>query len=241
MTSQLLHANLRLAALGLLVSTSLFAQTAATPPADETVTLSPFSVSTSADRGYNVSESMTGSRVKTQIIDLPYTVNVMTSEFLEDFGLFELADNVTHISGFTGLDVGGNFVLRGFTSSNQLRDGFFRLGRLPVIEGEYNREESPRRIWDHDSPPTSATQKRKVRPTSSRPNSTPLIKLAIMLKNSARLIMRVAPIGFSLTPPAGAASGSKWPAPAAKSMASVCPKKPITSPPPCFVTIRRYT
>ena len=129
MTSQLLHANLRLAALGLLVSTSLFAQTAATPPADETVTLSPFSVTTRADRGYNVSESMTGSRVKTQIIDLPYTVNVMTSEFLEDFGLFELADNVTHISGFTGLDVGGNFVLRGFTSSNQLRDGFFRLGR----------------------------------------------------------------------------------------------------------------
>ena len=129
MTSQLLHANLRLAALGLLVSTSLFAQTAATPPADETVTLSPFSVTTRADRGYNVSESMTGSRVKTQIIDLPYTVNVMTSEFLEDFGLFELADNVTHISGFSGLDVGGNFVLRGFTSSNQLRDGFFRLGR----------------------------------------------------------------------------------------------------------------
>ena len=129
MTFQLLHANLRLAALGLLVSTSLFAQTAATPPADETVTLSPFSVTTRADRGYNVSESMTGSRVKTQIIDLPYTVNVMTSEFLEDFGLFELADNVTHISGFSGLDVGGNFVLRGFTSSNQLRDGFFRLGR----------------------------------------------------------------------------------------------------------------
>jgi outer membrane receptor protein involved in Fe transport len=72
---------------------------------------------------------MTGSRVKTQIIDLPYTVNVMTSEFLSDFGLFELADNVTHISGFTGLDVGGNFLLRGFISSNQLRDGFFRLGR----------------------------------------------------------------------------------------------------------------
>ena len=129
MISQLFRSNLRLAALGLLVSTSLFAQTAATPPDSETITLSPFTVTTNPDRGYNVSESMTGSRVKTQIIDLPYTVNVMTSEFLEDFGLFELADNVTHISGFTGLDVGGNFVLRGFISTNQLRDGFFRLGR----------------------------------------------------------------------------------------------------------------
>jgi outer membrane receptor protein involved in Fe transport len=72
---------------------------------------------------------MTGSRVKTPIIDLPYTVNVLTSEFFEDFGIFELSDNVTQVGSFTGLDIGGNFNLRGFTSSNQLRDGFFRLGR----------------------------------------------------------------------------------------------------------------
>jgi outer membrane receptor for ferric coprogen and ferric-rhodotorulic acid len=93
------------------------------------VELSPFEVSAQADRGYVASETMTGSRVKTLIVDLPYTVNVMTSEFMADFGIFELSDNVTQIGGFTGLDVGGNFVLRGFTSNNQLRDGFFRIGR----------------------------------------------------------------------------------------------------------------
>lgn len=120
----------RLALLGLcLAGAQLTAQTTAAQPAMDTVELSPFQVTSKEDRGYTVSESMTGSRVKTQIIDLPYTVNVLTSEFLADFGLFELADNVTHISGFTGLDVGGNFLLRGFVSSNQLRDGFFRLGR----------------------------------------------------------------------------------------------------------------
>jgi beta-galactosidase len=32
-------------------------------------------------------------------------------------------------------------------------EGGREIARLPVIEGEYNREESPRRIWDHDSPP----------------------------------------------------------------------------------------
>ena len=95
----------------------------------ETVELSPFEVTAQTDRGYVASETMTGSRVKTLIVDLPYTVNVMTSEFMADFGIFELSDNVTQIGGFTGLDVGGNFVLRGFTSNNQLRDGFFRLGR----------------------------------------------------------------------------------------------------------------
>jgi iron complex outermembrane recepter protein len=130
MTSTLLRPS-RLAACALLLaSVSLFAQTAASTPATpEVVELSPFQVTSQADRGYTVAESMTGSRVRTQIIDLPYTVNVMTSEFLEDFGLLELADNLTHISGFTGLDVGGNFFLRGFNAQYQLRDGFFRLGR----------------------------------------------------------------------------------------------------------------
>jgi iron complex outermembrane receptor protein len=109
---------------------SLRAQTApARPVGSETVELSPFQVSAESVTGYAASETMSGSRVKTPILDLPYTVNVMTNEFLADFGIFELSDNVSHIGGFTGLDVGGNFVLRGFTSNNQLRDGFFRLGR----------------------------------------------------------------------------------------------------------------
>ena len=125
------HPPLVRTVLGLfLASVPAFAQTPANPPAkDETLVLSPFQVSAAPDRGYGVSETMTGSRVKVQIIDLPYTVNVLTSEFLSDFGIFELSDNLSHIGGFTGLDVGGNFVLRGFTSNNQLRDGFFRLGR----------------------------------------------------------------------------------------------------------------
>ena len=109
------------------------AQTAPPPPpaakSDDVISLSEFSVKAESDRGYIASETMTGSRVKTQIADLPYTVNVLTSEFFEDFGIFELSDNVTQIGGFTGLDVGGGFNLRGFSSSSQLRDGFFRLGR----------------------------------------------------------------------------------------------------------------
>jgi outer membrane receptor protein involved in Fe transport len=114
-----------------LICVSATAQTPAPVPegTGEAVVLSPFEVVTSGDRGYSASETMTGSRVKTPIIDLPYSVNVMTSEFLEDFGIFELSDNITQISGFSGLDVGGNFSLRGFLSSYQLRDGFFRLGR----------------------------------------------------------------------------------------------------------------
>ena len=112
-------------------------------PAGDVVTLSEFNVSAQGDRGYIASETMTGSRVRTPIIDLPYTVNVLTSEYFEEFAMFELADNVIQIGSFTGLDIGGGFQLRGFNSTSQLRDGFYRLGRygasnvdrLEVIKG----------------------------------------------------------------------------------------------------------
>ena len=131
MNYQPLLNSLKKTACGLLLVTAcVHAQTATNLPAEsETIKLSAFEVKTESNRGYTSSETMTGSRVKTQIVDLPYTVNVMTSEFLEDFGLLELSDNLSHVGGFTGLDIGGNFFLRGFSASYQLRDGFFRLGR----------------------------------------------------------------------------------------------------------------
>ena len=32
-------------------------------------------------------------------------------------------------------------------------EGGREIARLPVVEGEYDREESPRRVWDDVSPP----------------------------------------------------------------------------------------
>jgi len=96
---------------------------------DEVVRLSDFTVQLGEDRGYAASETMSGSRVKTKIIDLPYSVNVLTSEFFSDFAMFDLDDSLTQIGSFTGLSAGGSFTLRGFSSSSQLRDGFNRIGR----------------------------------------------------------------------------------------------------------------
>ena len=125
-----IHISVRAVALGLLVrAAGLSAQTPAVPVEGETVKLTPFEVNSESIKGYGASESMTGSRVAMQIIDLPYTVNVLTNDFTKDFGMFELADNITQVSNFTGLDIGGNFMLRGFNTSQQLRDGFLRAGR----------------------------------------------------------------------------------------------------------------
>jgi iron complex outermembrane receptor protein len=113
-----------------LCATTALAQTTSTPPPkEEVVELSPFEVKPDDNRGYVASETLTGTRVATQIKDLPYTVNVITSEFFEDFAMFQLDDSFTQVGGLTGIDVGGGFNLRGFASSSQLRDGFYRQGR----------------------------------------------------------------------------------------------------------------
>lgn len=99
-------------------------------PSEDAVRLSDFTVTAEGDRGYAASETMSGTRVATRIIDLPYSVNVLTSEFFEDFAIFDLNDSLTQIGSFTGLSGGGGFTLRGFSSSSQLRDGFYRIGRF---------------------------------------------------------------------------------------------------------------
>jgi len=103
-----------------------------TPNTDEVVTLSQFTVGANTERGYLASETVSGSRVATSIKDLPYNVNVVTSEFLEDFGAFEGTTNAfAYTSSVSAVDISGsgNSTIRGFASQYMLRDGFFRLGR----------------------------------------------------------------------------------------------------------------
>lgn len=132
--------------LALCAATALAQTTADAPDTrkkEDVVELSPFEVRAVEDRGYVASETMTGTRVATQIKDLPFTINVVTSEFFEDFAMFQLDDTLTQVGGLTGLDIGGGFNLRGFSATSQLRDGFYRLGRygqtnidrLEIIKG----------------------------------------------------------------------------------------------------------
>lgn len=136
-----------LPALGaLLLLPAALAQTATPPVLDrkeEVVELSPFVVKADGTETYVASESVTGSRVATPIKDLPFTVNVITSEFLNDFDFFDLADNMAYTSSLSDLDTQGNYNLRGFGATFQLRNGFYRLGlvdrvnvdRVEVIKG----------------------------------------------------------------------------------------------------------
>ncbi len=117
------------------------AQTARRP--EETVTLSEFTVTETSDNSYVASESITGTRVRTPIKDLTFTVNVITSEFLNDFAYFEIND-LGYTSSVSNFDNGGgNVNMRGYGATSFLRNGFLRLGlvdrvnvdRIEVIKG----------------------------------------------------------------------------------------------------------
>lgn len=121
------------------------AGSAARPPADSVVALSPFEVAAAAPEGYVASESLSGTRIRAEIKDLPFNVNVITAEFFQDFDKFELSDALAFTSSATSNDITPSAVnLRGFSGS-QTRNGmsFFglltrsSLDRVEVIKGPY--------------------------------------------------------------------------------------------------------
>lgn len=97
------------------------------------VTLSPFQVTADQAGGYVASESVTGTRIASKIRDLPFQVNVVTSDFLKDFGLFDLSQQLGYVSNVSPSDTDGTFTLRGFSSTPYV-DGFRRLNSLDISD-----------------------------------------------------------------------------------------------------------
>ncbi|MBM3851816.1 MAG: hypothetical protein FJ399_01530, partial [Verrucomicrobia bacterium] len=110
----------------------------------EVVTLAEFNVTATQDGSYDASDTLTGSRVRTQIRDLPYALNVVTREFIQDFAAFELDEELAYTSSFSaGQSTGVDYNLRGITVNSLLRNGFRAAGlsgsistaRVEVIKG----------------------------------------------------------------------------------------------------------
>lgn len=113
---------------------------------DEVVTLPEFSVNTSRDDGYVATQSTSGTRIATEIINLPFSVSVMTEEFIKEFQLFDLDQQAPFFSGMAAGDPnqggGGGTRLRGF-SVPYFRNGFYRtqapdsnsIARVEVVKG----------------------------------------------------------------------------------------------------------
>ncbi len=74
----------------LALATGTSAQTAATPPTDEVIVLSPFIIDATTDKGYSATNTLGGTRLKAELKDVATQVDVMTSDFLNDINALTL-------------------------------------------------------------------------------------------------------------------------------------------------------
>src|SRR5262245_5873817 len=81
-------------ALAAMISVPVFAAepaVAPAPTADEVVRLSPFEVS-GTNRGYQATNTMSGTRLNTKLEDLAASISVITKEQMADFAMLDMND-----------------------------------------------------------------------------------------------------------------------------------------------------
>jgi iron complex outermembrane receptor protein len=137
-----------LSALALATASSgtLFSQTttntapgASASPADETIFLSPFHVSSETGSRYQATEATSGTRVRVSLLDSTQSVSVVTRDLIEDIGAARVIDAAKYVSGVyesTIPNAQDRTTVRGFQSDGATVDGFnyFSFANLdPVI------------------------------------------------------------------------------------------------------------
>ncbi len=96
-----------------LIALRLSAQTTAgnpktSPATEDAVVLSPFTVQTTTDVGYEASSSLAGTGLNTKLTDLGASVSVITAKFLEDTGAKNLSDVLVYQTNMEVRGFGGN-------------------------------------------------------------------------------------------------------------------------------------
>ncbi|MAO84186.1 MAG: hypothetical protein CMH50_09955 [Myxococcales bacterium] len=113
----------------------------------ETYTLDPFTVTSESDT-YYATNSISGTRVNTRIMDIPVPISVVTEQLIEDFSYEKVEDAVVMDASITRRSrnegqFNENFTIRGFRSSLNLRNripykGFTdssMIDRIEIVKG----------------------------------------------------------------------------------------------------------
>lgn len=136
---------------GAICATNALAQNSSDTP-DDAVVMSPYTVETNSDRGYYSPNAVSGTRTRTELINLPINMSVFTDEFIRDIHARDLNDVVTYAAGVNQGTGGGSatndgdtlgFSIRGQAAFLPYRNGFRRLRavdpatieRVEVVKG----------------------------------------------------------------------------------------------------------
>ncbi len=119
-----------------------FGQATAAPASqdNEILTLSPFEVTSTSDTGYEVKQTLAGSRLRSELKDVGASITILSKEFIDDLGassLMELADflpsteqEITSVSGTTAstpIFRAQSFRIRGLFTESIARNFFTGL------------------------------------------------------------------------------------------------------------------
>jgi outer membrane receptor protein involved in Fe transport len=110
--------------------------------AEETVTLSPFIISTERETGWSANETLSATRTKQALKDVPVSIDAITADFMEDLGLFtadEVSNYVANAYAPPTLEndnQGGSIAFRGLSGSTATRNYF----RWYIPSDTYNVE-----------------------------------------------------------------------------------------------------
>ncbi|AWI09709.1 TonB-dependent siderophore receptor [Ereboglobus luteus] len=99
---------------------------------DDIIELSVFEVSAGSQTGYVANESMTGSRMPTKVIDLPFNIDFVTSEFFDDFAINDFSEIVEGGVMTFDQDAGNESMIRGIRANGQLFNGFWMPAGTPI-------------------------------------------------------------------------------------------------------------
>lgn len=94
-----------LIAIALIGAVSHAQPTPAGPPAasatraEETVHLSPFVVETERDTGWSANDTLSASRTRQPLKDVPVSIDAITADFMEDLGLYTADDIARFVAG----------------------------------------------------------------------------------------------------------------------------------------------
>ena len=130
----------------IIISPPLFAQEAVD---DDVIMMSPFEVAADSEVGYLATQTLAGTRLRSNLGDVGASIDVLTAEFLRDIGATNLYDALDYVGNVETYGVSGGFgenenevwfsspyVARGFLTSSVSSD-FFSMGLVPM--DFYNR------------------------------------------------------------------------------------------------------
>ncbi|MEX0331885.1 MAG: TonB-dependent receptor plug domain-containing protein [Puniceicoccaceae bacterium] len=106
--------------------TPVFAQTEEGTAEEEVFELSPFVVDAGEDTGYYASQTLAGTRLKTNVQDVGSSIQILTEDFLDDVGADDVNDLFLYTTNTEAAGLNGNFTDY-TTGETSLGDEAFRI------------------------------------------------------------------------------------------------------------------